>query len=123
MEPHSGVWFGWDPFWVSTIILVITYAVIITERVNRAIVALLGAGVMILVGAINQEQAVGGRSEHARAAGRMMVLVAIAKRSGMFQYLAVWSARVPRQPLAPVGIADGGNRVTVGTAGQCRRCC
>ena len=44
MESAGGVWFGWDPFWVSTIILIITYAVIMTERVNRAIVALLGAG-------------------------------------------------------------------------------
>jgi Na+/H+ antiporter NhaD/arsenite permease-like protein len=102
MEPHGGVWFGWDPFWVSTIILIITYAVIITERVNRAIVALLGAGVMILVGAINQEQAIEGIDLNTLALlVGMMVLVAIAKRSGMFQYLAVWAARVSRgQPWA-----------------------
>ena len=28
MEPHSGVWFGWEPFWVSTIILVIGLSLI-----------------------------------------------------------------------------------------------
>ena len=102
MEPHSGVWFGWDPFWVSTIILIITYAVIISERVNRAIVALLGATAMILVGAINQEQAVDGVDFNTLALlVGMMILVAIAKRSGMFQYLAVWAARVSRgQPWA-----------------------
>jgi Na+/H+ antiporter NhaD/arsenite permease-like protein len=102
MELAGGVWFGWDPFWVSTIILIITYAVIISERVNRAIVALLGAGVMILVGAINQEQAIDGVDFNTLALLiGMMILVAIAKRSGMFQYLAVWAARVSRgQPWA-----------------------
>ena len=102
MESAGGVWFGWDPFWVSTIILIITYAVIMSERVNRAIVALLGAGVMILVGAINQEQAVDGVDFNTLALLiGMMILVAIAKRSGMFQYLAVWAARVSRgQPWA-----------------------
>jgi len=102
MEPHGGVWFGWDPFWVSTLILIITYTVIISERVNRAIVALLGAAAMILVGALNQEQAVEGVDFNTLALlVGMMILVAIAKRSGMFQYLAVWAARVSRgQPWA-----------------------
>jgi Na+/H+ antiporter NhaD/arsenite permease-like protein len=102
MESAGSVWFGWDPFWVSTIILVITYAVIISEKVNRAIVALLGATAMILVGAINQEQAVDGVDFNTLALLiGMMILVAIAKRSGMFQYLAVWAARVSRgQPWA-----------------------
>ncbi|HVR68645.1 MAG TPA: ArsB/NhaD family transporter [Verrucomicrobiae bacterium] len=102
MESAGSVWFGWDPFWVSTIILVITYAVIISEKINRAIVALLGATAMILVGAINQEQAVDGVDFNTLALLiGMMILVAIAKRSGMFQYLAVWAARVSRgQPWA-----------------------
>ena len=36
----SHVILGWDPMWVSTCVLAITYAVIISEKVNRAIVAL-----------------------------------------------------------------------------------
>ena len=56
--PH--VIFGLDPLWVATILLVITYAAIITEKVNRAIVSLLGAGLMIMVGVLNQEAAVRG---------------------------------------------------------------
>lgn len=102
IESASSVWFGWDPFWLSTLILVITYTVIITERVNRAVVALLGAGLMILTGVINQEQAIEGEDFNTLALLiGMMILVAIAKRSGMFQYLAVWSARVSRgQPWA-----------------------
>jgi Na+/H+ antiporter NhaD/arsenite permease-like protein len=41
--------------WVSTCVLAITYAVIMSEKVNRAIVALVGAGVMILVGVVCTE--------------------------------------------------------------------
>ena len=43
----SHVIFGWDPLWVSTILFVATYAVVVSERVNRAIVAGLGAGLMV----------------------------------------------------------------------------
>jgi len=102
IESASAVWFGWDPFWISTLILIITYAAIISERVNRSVVALLGAGLMILIGVINQEQAIEGEDFNTLALLiGMMILVAIAKRSGMFQYLAVWSARVSRgQPWA-----------------------
>ena len=41
----SHVYFGLNAMWVSTCILAITYAVIMSEKVNRAIVALVGAGV------------------------------------------------------------------------------
>jgi Na+/H+ antiporter NhaD/arsenite permease-like protein len=96
-EHASTVVFGLDPFWLSTAILIVTYAVIISERVNRAIVALLGAGAMIFTGVLNQEQAIEGQDFNTLALlVGMMILVAIAKRSGMFQYLAVWSARVSR---------------------------
>ena len=52
------VLFGLDPLWVSTALLIVTYATIMTEKVNRAIVALVGAGLMISLGILNQEQAV-----------------------------------------------------------------
>ncbi|MDS4069804.1 MAG: hypothetical protein RKO24_09290, partial [Candidatus Competibacter sp.] len=45
---------------LAALIFVITYVVIMTERVNRAIVALLAAGVMILFGVLNQEAAIRG---------------------------------------------------------------
>ncbi|MGH6933477.1 MAG: SLC13 family permease, partial [Dongiaceae bacterium] len=91
------VWFGWDPLWVSTALLIVTYAAIMTERVNRAIVALLGAGLMILTGVINQEQAIEGEDFNTLALLiGMMVLVAISRKSGMFQYLAVWSAKAAK---------------------------
>jgi len=93
-ESASGVWFGWDPLWVSTALLVVTYAAIMTERVNRAIVALVGAGLMMLTGVLTQQQALAGEDFNTLALLiGMMLLVAIARKSGMFQYLAIWSAK------------------------------
>ena len=79
---------------LAALIFVITYVVIMTERVNRAIVALLAAGVMILFGVINQEAAI--RGVDFNTIGLligMMVIVAITRQSGVFQYLAIWSAK------------------------------
>ena len=32
-----------DPLWLATAVMIITYAVLISERLNRAVIALLGA--------------------------------------------------------------------------------
>ncbi len=99
----SHVYFGLNPMWVSTCILAITYATIMSERCNRAIVALLGAGVMVLIGVLDQEQAIHGIDFNTIGLlTGMMILVSISRRSGMFQYLAVWSAQAARAH--PAGI-------------------
>ncbi len=99
--PH--VFFGLDPMWVSTILLAVTYGVIISEKVNRAIVALVGAGLMIVVGALNQEEALKGVDWNTIGLlTGMMILVSVSRRSGMFQYVAVWSAKAARAH--PAGI-------------------
>jgi Na+/H+ antiporter NhaD/arsenite permease-like protein len=48
------IFFGLDPMVVLTVILVVTYAVIISDKLNRAIVALPGAAVMVVIGALDQ---------------------------------------------------------------------
>ena len=86
--------FGWDPLWVSSILFVVTYAVIVSEKVNPAIVSLLGAGLMIMLGVLNQETAISGIDFNTLGLLiGMMVIVAITKRSGVFQFVAVWSAK------------------------------
>lgn len=90
----SQVLFGWDPLWVSSILFILTYVLIATERINRAIVALIGAGLMITAGVINQEAAIRGIDFNTLGLlTGMMVIVAITRRSGVFQYLAIWSAK------------------------------
>ncbi|HVV62720.1 MAG TPA: ArsB/NhaD family transporter [Pseudolabrys sp.] len=99
----SHVYFGWNAMWVSTCILAITYAVIMSEKVNRAIIALLGAGVMVIVGVLEQDEAIKGIDWNTIGLlTGMMILVSISRRSGMFQYLAVWSAKAARAH--PAGI-------------------
>lgn len=89
--------------WLAVGLFVATYAAIISERVNRAIVALLGAGLMIVCGVLNQEAAIAGIDFNTLGllAG-MMVIVNVTKRSGLFQFVAVWAAK--RVKAHPVGI-------------------
>ena len=93
-ELAAHVVFGWNALWVSSILFVATYAVIVSEKVNRAIVAGLGASLMIALGILNQETAISGIDFNTLGllAG-MMVIVAITRGSGVFQYVAVWSAK------------------------------
>src|SRR5690242_18774521 len=99
--PH--VVLGLDPMAVSTAILLATYAAIIWDKLNRSIVALLGASLMILVGVLDQGEAVRGIDWNTLGllAG-MMILVSISRRSGLFQYVAIWSAQGAKA--SPAGI-------------------
>jgi Na+/H+ antiporter NhaD/arsenite permease-like protein len=94
--------FGLDRAWVAMAIFGTTYVLVIAERINRSIIALLGAGLMIITGILTQEEAVRGIDFNTIAllAG-MMILVSISRRCGMFEYLAIWSAKQGRaQPWA-----------------------
>jgi Na+/H+ antiporter NhaD/arsenite permease-like protein len=99
----SNVYFGLNPMWVSTCILAVTYAIIMSEKVNRAVVALVGSGLMIVVGVLDQEEAIKGIDWNTIGLlTGMMILVSISRRSGMFQYLAIWSAQAAKAN--PAGI-------------------
>ncbi|MFL5002959.1 MAG: SLC13 family permease [Xanthobacteraceae bacterium] len=99
----SNVYFGLDPMWVSTLLLAVTYGIIISEKVNRSIIALIGAGLMILVGVVDQVEAIKGVDWNTIGLlTGMMILVSISRRSGMFQYIAIWSAKAAKAH--PAGI-------------------
>src|SRR3954466_4216195 len=104
MQEHaSNVYFGLNAMWVATSLLAITYAVIISEKINRSIVALLGAAAMIFVGVMNQEEALKGVDWNTIGLlTGMMILVSISRRSGMFQYVAVKAAQAAKAH--PAGI-------------------
>ncbi len=89
--------------WLATGLFVATYAAIISERLNRAIIALLGGGLMIVCGVLTQQAAIDGVDFNTLGllAG-MMIIVNITKRCGIFQYVAIWSAK--RVNAHPVGI-------------------
>ncbi len=89
--------FGLSPLWLATFILVLTYAVIISERFNRAIVALMGAAVVIGTGVLTQEQAIHGIDFNTIGLlTGMMILVGITKECGIFQFLAIKAAKAAK---------------------------
>ncbi|HVM83566.1 MAG TPA: ArsB/NhaD family transporter [Candidatus Binatia bacterium] len=103
METAPAVLFGLDPLWIATALLIATYAAIMSERVNRAIVALLGAGLMIALGLLTQEQAVQGIDFNTLGLlTGMMLIVAVTRRCGVFQYLAIAAAQATRA--SPAGV-------------------
>ena len=90
----AGVIFGWSPLLVATTLFVVTYLVIMSDRLNRAIVALLGAGLLILTGVLEQKEAVAAVDFNTLGLLLgMMLIVNITRRSGLFQFVAIWSAK------------------------------
>src|SRR5262249_22567212 len=99
--PH--IFFGLDAMMVSTVILCITYSAIIWDKLNRAIVALIGAALMVGSGALDQNEALKGIDWNTIGLlTGMMILVSVSRRSGMFEYLALGSAQ--RAKPSPAGI-------------------
>ena len=90
----TAVIFGIDPMWYAGTLFVLTYALIVAERLNRAIVAASAASLMVVGGVLTQEAAVQGIDFNTIGLlTGMMVIVAITRKSGVFQYLAIWSAK------------------------------
>lgn len=93
-EITSQVIFGWSPLLVSLVIFLITYVIIITEQINRSLVALIGAGLMIFAGVLHQSEAFAGIDLNTISLlTGMMVIVAVTQKSGVFQYVAVAAAK------------------------------
>ncbi|MBL8211731.1 MAG: ArsB/NhaD family transporter [Bryobacterales bacterium] len=101
-EPGAAhVIFGWSPAIVASVLFGLVYALIIAEKINRAILALLGAGLLIICGVINQEAAVRGIDFNTIGLLMgMMLIVNITAKCGIFQYIAIWAAkRVNAEPM------------------------
>jgi len=82
-------------FTIAIIIFLLTYAIIITEKFNRAVIALAGAALMLFFGILNLDQAF----DHIEWGTLtlligMMILVGITNKTGVFQFVAVWSAKI-----------------------------
>lgn len=101
--------FGLSKAVVASVILVLSYAVLFSERLNRAVTVLLGASVMILLGILSYDQAIRGVDFNTIALLiGMMIMVGIMEKSGAFQFAAVASAKLvkanPRGILAVLGL-------------------
>lgn len=84
--------------WTTVAIFAVAYALIATEKIHRVAAALGGAVLMLLVGATDAEHAF--YSEEAGIDWNvvvlllgMMIIVAVLKRTGAFEYLAIWAIK------------------------------
>lgn len=75
-------------------IFVLTYALIITEKVNRTTIAFLGAVLLVLWKIIDLQYAIESIDFHTISLLiGMMIIVNILKKTGLFQYVAIKSAK------------------------------
>jgi Na+/H+ antiporter NhaD/arsenite permease-like protein len=88
---------------LATIIFVATYAVIVTEKVDRTKVAIAGGLLMVLSGVIDQEEAV--EAIDFNTLGLligMMILVAILRRTGVFGHIGFQVAKWTNGRIVPM---------------------
>lgn len=101
--------FGLNKAMIAGIILVLSYLVLFTEKLNRAVAVMLGAATMILLGVLSYKQAISGVDFNTIALLiGMMIIVGITEKSGAFQFAATFSAKLvnanPRGLLAVLGV-------------------
>lgn len=81
--------------WIALIIFLVTYAFIISEKINRAVIALLGAVIMVFAGILDVhkvfEQYI--EWETITLLIGMMILVGITNQTGVFQFVAIRAAK------------------------------
>ena len=84
--------------WLAVSVFVLAYFFIATEKLHRVVAALGGACLMLLIGATDAEHAF--FSEESAIDWRviflllgMMLIVSILKRTGAFEYVAIWAAK------------------------------
>ena len=81
--------------WLAGGIFLITYALIVTERVHRTVSALLGGTAMILLGVLSQEAAFHAIDWNVifLLVG-MMIIASVLQETGIFQWIAIQSVKL-----------------------------
>lgn len=81
----------------ALVIFLVTYALIVSEKVHRTVIALFGAMVMVVLGVITQDEAIAHIDFNTLALLiGMMIQVLILSKTGLFRYLAVRAAQKTR---------------------------
>ncbi|MCX4767879.1 ArsB/NhaD family transporter [Streptomyces sp. NBC_01275] len=91
---------GWQS-WAAVVVFIAAYGLIISERIHRVGAALGGAALMLAIGATDDSSAF--FSEHSGIDWNvifllmgMMMIVGVLKKTGMFEYLAIWAVKRAR---------------------------
>lgn len=85
-------------FWTATAIFLVAYAVIVSEKVHKTVVALVGAALMLVLKILQQHEAF-----HVEELGvdwnviflliSMMIIINLMRPTGIFEYIAIKSAK------------------------------
>ena len=79
---------------VAVVIFVAAYALIISEKIHRTIVGIIGAMLMIILGIVSQEAAIHHIDFNTLGLLMgMMIIVNVTSETGLFNFLAIWSAK------------------------------
>lgn len=82
---------------VAGVTFLLVYAIIVSEKIHRTVIALTGAALLLALGVLTQEEAV--HFIDFNTIGLlfgMMVVVGITKKSGVFEYVAIKSVHMVR---------------------------
>ncbi|GGN74897.1 membrane protein [Actinoplanes lobatus] len=93
--------------WLAVAVFVIAYVLIATERVHRVAAALAGAVAMLLIGATDAQHAFFSPESGVDwnvivLLIGMMLIVGVLRRTGLFEYLAIWAVKRARGRPYPV---------------------
>ncbi len=94
-------------FWITMIVFILTYAMIIYDKIHRTIVAIFGASLLLILGIISQEEAffsteIGVDWDVIFLLISVTIVIIIIKPTGFFEYIAIRSAKLVKGE--PIGI-------------------
>lgn len=83
---------------VAIIVFAAAYLLIATERINRVVAALAGAGIILAVGVVSADDAFFSKDTGVDwnvifLLFGMMVIVGVLRLTGVFEYVAIWAAK------------------------------
>lgn len=82
---------------IAVAVFLAAYGMIMAEKLHRAVVSLAGAVLVVVFGILTQEEAFAGIDWNTIGLlVGMMIIVNITRRSGVFEFLAIWSAKVSK---------------------------
>ena len=93
--------FGFSGEVVAIFWMIVCYFLLFSEKMNRAVVTVMIGAALVMMGVLSQKEAINAIDFNTISLlVGMMIVVNIAERTGMFQYVAIWGAKkVKANPL------------------------
>jgi Na+/H+ antiporter NhaD/arsenite permease-like protein len=86
---------------IAITVFVVAYSLIASDRINKTLVALVGGGIVVAIGVVDSEDVF-----YSHETGidwdvifllfGMMIIVGVLRQTGVFEYIAIWSAKRAR---------------------------